>query len=184
VSHRWFELQQGQETFLFSEVVWPALEPTQPPMQWAPVFLLGVTDARHAVYHTFPPSTKVKNIPLLPLHVSQHRQGWVLMLHDCSSHTSIYIKIWAECGEIGHSRCYINVLIIHDSLISNSWMMYNTTDIHSSYTETSDPPGVTRGRWSLNVWKHCDAGFKFVIKIIISDNIACNLLGCSLACGV
>jgi hypothetical protein len=58
---RGFESRQGLGIFLFTTVFRPALEPTQPPIQWLPEALsLGVKRPEREDDHSPPSSAEVK----------------------------------------------------------------------------------------------------------------------------
>jgi hypothetical protein len=66
-----FDSRQRHKIFLFSMAFRPALEPTQPPIKWAPEALfLGVKRPGYEAHHSPPSSAEVMNgetIPPLPI---------------------------------------------------------------------------------------------------------------------
>jgi hypothetical protein len=60
--HTQFVSWQEQEIILFSTASEPALEPTQPPIQWVPVTLpQGIKLPGHEADHSPPSNAEVKN---------------------------------------------------------------------------------------------------------------------------
>lgn len=55
--------------------------------------------------------------------------------------------------------------------------MHVMTDVNSPFTETSDPPAATTGRWKLKLLDRCDAVWKLFTKIRITgkeDYVTCK----------
>lgn len=82
-----FKSWQGQESFLFSKMTRPFLEPIQSPVQQVPEFFSGVQQMGHQVDHSPSASTDIKNgaIPLLPMHIFTVWTGTTLPLHPSLS---------------------------------------------------------------------------------------------------
>jgi hypothetical protein len=79
LDERRFESGQGLEIFLFTTASRPALQPTQPPIQWIPGALsLGLKLQGREAYHSSPSSTEVKECVDLYLHSPVHLHSAVL----------------------------------------------------------------------------------------------------------
>ena len=77
-------VRQGQGVFLFSETSRLALGPTQPPIQWLPVFSLGGESGlvgKFATHSHLIPRLRISGtIPLHPLYAFKERTGTTLSL--------------------------------------------------------------------------------------------------------
>jgi hypothetical protein len=77
-----FNSQRGLEIFPFDTASRPALELTQPPIQWVPGALsLGVKRLESEADHSSPSSTEVKECVELYLHFLKVFTAWCLIKH-------------------------------------------------------------------------------------------------------
>jgi hypothetical protein len=114
-----FDSQQRQELFLHSTASRPALEPTQPLIQWVLGTLFsGGKQPRSEAYYSSPPSTEVKSgeaVPPFPVRLH------AVMLNSLSTGTFLprlisYRKYW--------QRCAVRCRRLHKLFVTSYWSSF------------------------------------------------------------